>query len=274
MKNILITDLDDTLYNWTEYFIISFYAMVDKLSEIIKVDENMLLEEYKSLHQKYGNVEQPYVTLELPSVKAFFKNYDKEQIHKALDEVFHVFNSTRIKTLKLYDGVQETLEYLYNNGIIIIGYTESPEENGYYRLKKLGIDKYFTELYVLDSDFSSQYRQMSTKVKIHKVPRLSKKPNPDLLNNICNDHSIKKTEAIYLGDSITKDMYMAFCAGITSVWAKYGVVSNPEFYRKLVKISHWTESDFTKEKALKETCKDIKPDYTISNINELKSIIF
>lgn len=273
MKKVLITDLDDTLYNWTEFFISSFYAMVKKLSETIQVDEDTLLSEYRSLNQKYGNVEHPYVTLDLPSVKKYYANLNKEEIRKSLDEVFHTFNSTRLKTLKLYDGVRETLLDMFNRGIVIIGYTESPEENGYYRLKKLGIDKLFTELYVLDSDFICNAKTEVT-IKIHKISKLNKKPNPSLLRTICEEHQFVNSEVAYIGDSLTKDVYMAKCAGITSIWAKYGIPTDPTYYQRLVKISHWTNSDFIREKELKEKCKGITPDYTIMNFNEIKSILY
>ena len=68
LKKVLITDLDDTLYDWLGFFIPSFYAMVDELVSITGIDKEILLSEYKEKHQYYGTVEHPFVTLELPSI--------------------------------------------------------------------------------------------------------------------------------------------------------------------------------------------------------------
>ena len=49
MKTTLITDLDDTLYDWIGFFIPAFYAMVDELVVITGIDKNVLLSK-KSIH--------------------------------------------------------------------------------------------------------------------------------------------------------------------------------------------------------------------------------
>lgn len=59
MKKLLITDLDDTLYDWLGYFIPSFYGMVDEIASITKINKDVLLKEFKSIHQSYGSVEYP-----------------------------------------------------------------------------------------------------------------------------------------------------------------------------------------------------------------------
>ena len=43
LKKVLITDLDDTLYDWLGFFIPSFYAMVDELVSITGIDKEILL---------------------------------------------------------------------------------------------------------------------------------------------------------------------------------------------------------------------------------------
>ena len=41
MKKLLITDLDDTLYDWLGYFIPSFYGMVDEIASITKINKDV-----------------------------------------------------------------------------------------------------------------------------------------------------------------------------------------------------------------------------------------
>lgn len=268
MKKVLITDLDDTLYDWLGFFIPSFYAMVDEIASITSIDKTILLDEFKERHQYYGTVEYPFVTLELPSIKSHYRGMNSKQIKEELSEAFHRFNSVRKKKLLLYPTVQKTLQELYNHGVIIIGLTESTQEAGFYRLKKLGIDGVFKSVYVSTSTFKSQY---DTNTKIHVVE--IKKPDKDLLIKICNDEDISLSDAVYVGDSLIKDVYMAKMAGVTSVWVNYDK-QDTDYYQKLVDITSWTDQDFAREQKLKQKwdANSLSPDYTISQFDELLSL--
>jgi phosphoglycolate phosphatase len=272
MIKLLITDLDDTLYSWISFFVPAFYEMVGELSKILNVPQNQLLTEYKALHQQYGNVEHPFITLELPSVIDAFPNQDKLQIKKSLNEAFHKFNSVRKYSLKLYPGVYATLELLYKNDVTIVGYSESAEENGFYRLKKLNIADYFSKVYLSNSSYSKQNCQL----KSEKTEYLDyKKPNASVLKKICEQQGCDCSETVYVGDSITKDIYMAIEANITAVWANYHE-NNENLYNKLVNISHWTKKDFENEGKIRKEwiAKGYKPDYEISDFREIIPVIF
>lgn len=273
MIKLLITDLDDTLYSWIGFFIPAFYDMVDELAAITGLDRGTILREYKAVHQKKGSVEYPYAALLLPSILDAFPDYSREQLQEALDPAFHRFNSARKQELRLFPHVKETLEQLYKNNIRIVAYTESAEENGYYRLKKLGIYSFFADIYVSDSEFSkASDRAMPPKTKT----AYGKKPNSGLLLQILREEHVKPDEAIYIGDSLTKDIYMAKKAGIASIHCKYPPRPDAdELYQKLVAISSWTELDFKRELELKEECarEHIYPDYVIHSFDEITNII-
>lgn len=265
MKKLLITDLDDTLYDWLGFFIPSFYAMVDELVKITGIDKECLLKEYKILHQQYGSVEYPFITLKLPSVLNKYQNCSEDELKEILGEAFHRFNSMRKRTLVLFDGVEKALKELSQRGITIIGYTESSQENGYYRLKRLGISKYFKHVYATRSKYESV---LPYDDKIMTVE--SKKPDKDVLISICNRESCNTNDAIYVGDSLTKDVYMARMAGITSVWVNYPKQNN-DYYERLVDITSWTDNDFEREANLKKRFieSNIKPDHIIDKFDEI-----
>ena len=248
--------------------------MLDELSLILSVPKSDLLDEYQHVHQEKGSVEYPFATLYLPSVKAAYPGKTKEELLNILNPVFHKFNSIRKKKLELYPGVKETLEKIAGMGIKVVGYTDSAEENGFYRLKRLGIDDYFQSVYVSDSQFElPDYLPASEKTQIVH----GKKPNPAVIHKICQQESVAIGEIVYLGDSLTKDVYMARRAGALSVLCKYSynAKGQDELYSKLVAISHWTATDFEQEKAIKEICKaeNIHPDYTIHAFDEILAII-
>lgn len=274
MIKLLITDLDDTLYSWIGFFIPAFYEMVDELALILKKDRDELLTEYKIVHQEKKNVEYPYATIQLPAVQAAYPNCTQNELQNILDPVFHKFNSSRKKNLQLYPNVQKTLTELWENGIKIVGYTDSAEENGFYRLRKLGIDHLFCKVYVSDSQYvNSKQMLLSDKTKVVH----GKKPDPELLKQICKNEYISTNEAVYIGDSLTKDIYMAKIAHVTSILCKYPCDPSikQDLYQKLVAISHWSDVDFEQEQKLKEICQsnNIQPDYTITSFDNVIKII-
>lgn len=271
MYKLLITDLDDTLYNWIDFFIPSFYSMVNEVNIITGIDIDTLLNEYKNKHQEYGSVEYPYVTLQLPSIINKYPMCSKDELKNLLSEAFHSFNSERKKRLKLFDGVFETLKKISDCGITIIGYTESSQENGFYRLKKLNIDSFFKHIYATNSSYNNDNDYyIDAKIKYAS----SKKPNKEVLYEICKQEKCDVSEAIYIGDSLTKDVLMAIKAGMDSVWVNYPKEKN-DYYEKLVRISSWTEDDFQREKALKSyiEANNLTPTYVISSFKELLSIV-
>ena len=70
---LLVTDLDNTIYDWVTFYAKSFDAMVNELSLFLNLDKLLLLNEFKGIHQKYQNTEQPFAILELPSILDYFR---------------------------------------------------------------------------------------------------------------------------------------------------------------------------------------------------------
>lgn len=274
MIKLMITDLDDTLYSWIGFFIPAFYGMLDELSSILGIPKSALIQEYKQVHQRKGSVEYPFATLLLPSVKKAYPNATEEELLQALNPAFHKFNSIRKQKLELYSGVKETLNTITKMNIKIVGYTDSAAENGFYRLIRLQIADFFQHVYVSESQLKLT-ENFSDREKTQVVS--GKKPNPEVIKKICDQENVAASETLYIGDSMTKDIYMAKRAEVTAVLCKYPTSEKvqTDLYKKLVAISHWTTEDFKKEQEIKELCKkeNIYPDYIISSFNEILSII-
>src|SRR5215212_7249213 len=118
---LVITDLDNTLYDWVTYFSPSFSAMVQELADLIDVDEVTLLDEFKAVHQRYGNSEQPFAILELPSVRKAFGEIPRTELVRELERPLTTFNEARTRYLQLYDSVEDTLAELRRRGHVIVG---------------------------------------------------------------------------------------------------------------------------------------------------------
>ncbi|WP_407215582.1 HAD family hydrolase [Enterobacter hormaechei] len=275
---LLITDLDNTLYDWVSFYSQSFSAMAEELSKEINVPLDILLSEYKVIHQRFGNSEKPFATLELPSVISYFGTNDKILLQKKLTRVFSAFSSKRNHTLKLYPTVRDTLNILRERGVKIVGHTESLEYNSLYRLYKLDVIDFFDHLYTIDNHnlHPNPKNAKVISVKDDFIIRLSSaesKPNPKLLEHICLTENVDIKDAVYVGDSITKDISMAKSIGMKAVWARYGRQFAPELWEILVKITHWTDKDVEREEQLKESFSRVKPDYSINSFAEILDLM-
>ena len=66
---LVVTDLDNTLYDWVSFFVPSFYAMVDEAVELLQVARERLLDDLQEVHVRYGTSEQPFALLETKVVE-------------------------------------------------------------------------------------------------------------------------------------------------------------------------------------------------------------
>src|SRR5712692_8237439 len=97
--HLLVCDLDNTLYDWIGYFVPSFYAMVDKAVAITGCDREQLLDEFRIVHQKFHDSEQPFALLETATVKELYGDVIPDRARIKLDPAFHAFNSERKRNL-------------------------------------------------------------------------------------------------------------------------------------------------------------------------------
>lgn len=276
---LLITDLDNTLYDWVGYYARAFSAMVKKLAETLGVDEETLLDEFKAIHQHYGNSEHPFAALELPSVEARFRGLSRTERMHALEGPLGAFRAARKEYLRLYPSVRETLGTLHKHGAVIVGYTEATAEQAFYRLRKLGIVDLFRHLYALDGELKPHpdpaRRSDLTPPPglVTYIPKQERKPNPELLRDICRKEGAALDDTYYVGDSLTRDMSMAKRAGVTALWARYGTKYDQNLWNILVRITHWTDEDVQREAALKKLYRDIQPDDTLDSFADILDIV-
>jgi FMN phosphatase YigB (HAD superfamily) len=220
-QKLFITDLDNTLYDWVTFFTSSFQAMVGELTFLLQVPQETILDEFKAVHQHYGNSEQPFAVLELPSLQRRFPELSRDEVLRKIDPALHRFNSTRKRTLTLYQGVAETLAELQYSGVKIVGHIEAIFANSYWRLRALGIESYFSRLYTLEGKGAIHISPDTQWIDPPKgfitvVPRDERKPNPRLLADICQHEGAVPASTYYLGDSLVRDVAMAKQAGVTS----------------------------------------------------------
>jgi phosphoglycolate phosphatase-like HAD superfamily hydrolase len=136
-KTALITDLDNTLFDWMELWLSCFSTMLEKIVEISGVAKEQLIPEIAAVHQKHGTSEYSLLIDELPSLKKLLVGRPATEIFSAAIEAYR---DQRRVFLRLYPTVAETLLKIKGRGARIIGYTESMAFYSNYRVRRLGLD--------------------------------------------------------------------------------------------------------------------------------------
>jgi FMN phosphatase YigB (HAD superfamily) len=226
-KKLLITDLDNTLYDWVSFFAQSFTAMLEEASRISGIDRETLLDDFRTVHRRHHNSEYPFALLEVESLRR--KYGEPSVILAAMDGALHSFNRVRNQTLRLYPTVEDTLRTLAGSGVLVVGHTEAIAENAYYRLRKLDIASVSRKLYVLQGPLAPHPKGAPPGTDpplglVEQVPMSERKPNPRLLLDICRRLDVAPNEAVYIGDSKTRDISMAVEAGVTAVCKIHSIV--------------------------------------------------
>ncbi|MDT7542938.1 MAG: hypothetical protein QOE33_2842 [Acidobacteriota bacterium] len=269
--SVVITDLDNTLYDWFDVWSQSFDAMLTKLIEQSGVPEKTLIREIKTIHEKYGTAEYALLIREIPSLQ---KLHPAEDLTKVYAPAIAAYRQKRDECLRLYPRVLDTLKALKAKGCLIVGYTESQLLYTDYRMRALNLDGLIDYLYSPEShalplnlspDQVNFYptNPENLKYTVHRpTPKGAEKPNPKVLLGIITDIGATKESSIYVGDNRVKDITMAQEAEVTDVYAAYGDIDKEsKGYQLLRQVTHWKPTSVEREK--KEG--DVVPTYTLKD---------
>ncbi len=284
MRNtrLLITDLDDTIWDWLSMWHNSFKPYFERIKTECSIKESDLIKDFKKLHQKYHTSEVSYAYKELLHLDTkHFKKFEHKETNPK--NILREYYGNKNANLKMYTGVLETLKSIKAKGTKIIGFTESNIFYTKYRLKMLELDGIFDVIYSPEAHdipetvtpfYDKSYWELKTTTVV-KLENKFKKPDKAILQQILLDNDTKVDEAIYVGDKLDRDIYMANQLNITSVHATYGHIIDNDAYELLKKVTHWTDDEVKREIEFKNGMKgiSIQPTYSISNYSELLSLI-
>lgn len=273
--SVLVTDLDNTLYDWLGMWHAAFGALLETLLARTGIPSDKLLQEIQEVHRRHGTAEYAFLLEELPSLRNLHPATDPLKIPLLYQDAIDAYCQARRERLRLYPTVMETLQHLKHSGCLTVGYTESPAFYTNYRLRRLGLDGLLDLVYSppdhelpqgVSRDEIRLYPPESYELKKTKhrlTPEGELKPNPKLLLDILQDVNADPEDAIYVGDSLMKDVTMAQLASVTDVYAKYGDPVRREEYDLLRAVSRWTDEQIQEEVVLYQ--RGVKPTYVLES---------
>jgi len=251
IKSVLIIDVDNTLFDWVRFWRASFGALVDSiLASAPGLDRQRLLEEIRRIHRRVGTSEYAFILQDLRPVTGEFGIGPAEE-----QRAIQAYRDARALTLELYPGVRDTLLAVKAQNGRIVGFTESTGYHTADRLAKLGLDGVVDAIYS-PPDYSipqsvditrirtrepSEYHLKRTRHEL--VPGGFKKPDAVLLGSIMAREEVRPADAVYVGDSISRDVAMAQRASVLDVYAEYGRAGVAEVAAFLLAVSHWTDDE-------------------------------
>lgn len=277
---LIVTDLDNTLWDWFHVWYASFSAMLTKLEDLTGLPAEDLEPEMRMVHQRVGTTEYTFVLDEMPClVERAWPRRPSEVFAEALA----VRARVRRAETRLYDGVFDTLRRLSSAGVRVVAFTESNAYWTEWRIRKTGLDGLINVLFSapdqgfpegmsrdeLRTNEPSSYGLKDTEHRT--TPPGYLKPDPTILTSILDDCGIAPSDALFVGDSLIKDIGMANGVGVPSAHAAYGVaVAKPE-YELLRRVTHWSDADVERERVL-GAANAPHPTYVLAEYSDLLGV--
>jgi len=277
-NHILLTDIDNTLYDWSKFFAPSFRGMLHALAKRLDTSFEQLSQEFKEVYAKHDSLEYVFSIQELKSVRGLSQSerYDIVRVGRGAFRVVQKFH------LKPYDGVVRGLEWLHLQGHQVICVTNSPLYLAQMRLYELKLDRFIDGLVAWEgidppkNNFNPKYvtgkkrkhtriKKFSTYTKEHSKPnivpyelaiKLAQQPNGCFWS---------------IGDSLLKDLEPAAKLGIRTIWAEYGSRFDPttKNNQTLLGITNWS----SEEVELTHDKRNFRPDHRIESFDEIEDIL-
>ena len=218
--DLIITDLDDTLWKWCK----TWHAGYRGFNTVLTANGLSQKDADDSWARMYERTEGE--SIEFPPNPGDIVHETKLSTQDAIRVYRAALTASRAardEAFTLFDGVRETLDTLKARGIKVVAHTDAPITAAQYRLYHAGLDGAVEELYArpVFEDFGDSLELMDT--VISHVSNWTSKPDTTVLREIIRYHEVDPARTLYVGDSKRRDMGMATVAGCIPVWAAYGV---------------------------------------------------
>lgn len=231
-RQLLITDVDNTLYEFGMYFEAGLEALVPTAASLLGISQDEVLNGLRSVYTERRSIEYPFALEEFPALRG----RSEAERRRIVAETAAAFWQGAAAGLIPYPGVLATLQHLHRHGVHVVAFTDAPIHEALRRLRGLGADQYLAGL-VATEWFGRRSRQTAV-LRVADVPgfvrvpgrmslvgRLSdddRKPNPRTFARIAEAFHVPPQAVTVVGDSPARDLDPAAALGMRAVWARYG----------------------------------------------------
>jgi FMN phosphatase YigB (HAD superfamily) len=256
---LLVSDVDNTVFDWVGYYTRAITALFETVARITKLPVPQLATEARDVFSRHGSIEYPFLIQELPSVEAWAKHDIDRLLREVVEPGRKAFLAEAERGLVPYVDVPETLKKLREKfpRTPLVALTDAPRYVAMWKLNKLGLLDSFDAVYGLpdpriptstvhgrvkvDPEILLKHLQQSNfgfEGKIRILPEEYEKPGTRGLKTVLMDFDLDENPAdrrrvVWVGDNLRKDVALGQKLGVRTVWARYGVVQDPELFKTL-----------------------------------------
>ncbi len=291
--DLLVTDIDNTMFDWVAYYVTAFSGMLNRVAQIIHSDYETLSNEAKIILTEH-TIEYPFVVQQLPSVNAFYGHDIEKMLVECVTPARDYFKELAKDFLKPYPTVIEALTEIRARypELAIVALTDAPRYVAMWKLNKLGLLHFFNAVYGLgdpiiptDQDINKvkvtpdilmkhlRQNNFGFKGKIRILPHEYEKPGTRGLKTVLMDYAIdenkdKRGKVLWVGDNLLKDVFLGHSLGVKTAWAAYGTKYDPDL-KEILKSFGPPASVQQSAINLEEEAKKIKPDIVLDNFGDI-----
>jgi FMN phosphatase YigB (HAD superfamily) len=265
---LVITDVDGTLSSFWDYFVPAVRDFLRQVSLRLEIPVQELAADIGRIIDRRGTHEYPWLLEETSFAWEHFADRPQQFISDFVVPFWEALDENRRKYLRPFPQVLETLAELRRQGIKVVALSDAPEYMARARNQQI-FDGLLDAVYALETVEPGEmdiYRPISfehgrlriesilaatagLKTEFRILPRHYEKPCPAGLDQVLKDFGVFPQEAIFVGDSLTKDGLVSASRGIRFVWAHYGH-HLPAEYEEIVNYSLKPEGDSEKQAPL------------------------
>ncbi len=230
-------DLDDCLFNSTGLSEKARIKGIDAMINLgLDIDREKAIILIKEIVEEYGSNSSrhyDYFIRRLIEIEKLSISFNEQ--YKYIAAAVMAYHAQKIKYIELYDEVMPCLKKLKNLSIKTAIITDGIPIKQYEKILRLNIED-MIDLVVISDEIGIR------------------KPNPKLFSFFLKKFGVNGKETIYVGDNIYKDIVPAKLNNIHSIYIHRG--GKYDTFKTGQKIS-----------------VEFKPDYEITNLNQILSII-
>jgi phosphoglycolate phosphatase-like HAD superfamily hydrolase len=265
--SVLITDIDNTIFDWVAIWAGAFKAMSRVLAEATARPIEYWFEAAHRVHVRRGATECPSLLCDLAAAERWAPQVTPARV---LARAAGAYRRHWDLHLAPYPAVRQTLTTIAAQGVQIVAYTEADAALAASRLARLGLAKVIRRVFGRAPSTAGRQREWwlvdvmsQSRIPFDVIAQDDSKPNPSGLRHVLARCGVEAREAVYLGDNLWKDVAMARRVGVRAVWARYGTVRAPADADLLQRVAHWASVDAHDES--RASPESVGPDWILNN---------